>query len=311
MKMSSRFSGPETSKSRKITIVFHEKSRREHLHKYRIFHLAEIWKRNGFDVQMMRGNCESVRAGVLIPQIDLSVFPSTYRQLLNSDVRVINRRVVDIRKSTFSRNLVSLHDDYHGPVIVKTNANYGGLSDRSTIKALPWHRKMLERLRRASLALHKIVLSGSFNPLAYASTLSPDSYPVFMSKHQLPRAVFKNKDLIVEKFLPEKQGQFFYTRSYAFLGDVEVVVRMRSEFPVVKASSETELEFVAVDDTIAATRRELGFDYGKFDYVLHDGEAVLLDINTTPTFGKAYGPEIRTKIATQLAKGISKWFPEL
>jgi hypothetical protein len=31
-------------------------------------------------------------------------------------------------------------------------------------------------------------------------------------------------------------------------------------------------------------REALGFDYGKFDYVEHDGEPILLDANKTPTF---------------------------
>jgi hypothetical protein len=79
---------------------------------------------------------------------------------------------------------------------------------------------------------------------------------------------------------------------------------------VVKGASGTDLDFVPVDDAIVTARNELGFDYGKFDYVIHDGEAVLLDINTTPTFGKAYSPEVRSKIVTQLAKGVSKWFPD-
>jgi len=29
-------------------------------------------------------------------------------------------------------------------------------------------------------------------------------------------------------------------------------------------------------------RRKLGFDYGKFDFVVHEGRAVLLDANKTP-----------------------------
>jgi hypothetical protein len=30
-------------------------------------------------------------------------------------------------------------------------------------------------------------------------------------------------------------------------------------------------------------RARLGFDYGKFDFVIHEGQAVLLDANRTPT----------------------------
>ena len=40
-------------------------------------------------------------------------------------------------------------------------------------------------------------------------------------------------------------------------------------------------------------------------------EAVLLDINTTPTFGRAYSPDVRARIAARLANGISKWLPDV
>ena len=35
-------------------------------------------------------------------------------------------------------------------------------------------------------------------------------------------------------------------------------------------------------DELRALRRQLGFDYGKFDFVMHEGRAVLLDANKTP-----------------------------
>jgi hypothetical protein len=39
---------------------------------------------------------------------------------------------------------------------------------------------------------------------------------------------------------------------------------------------------VPVPDFLRAERERLGFDYGKFDFVIHDGQAVLLDANKTP-----------------------------
>ena len=93
------------------------------------------------------------------------------------------------------------------------------------------------------------------------------------------------------------------------MGSEGLAVRTKSEHPVVKGAGGTDLEFVPVAESILAMRHELGFDYGKFDYVIHEGEAVLLDINATPTFGRAYAPDVRRKIAAQLAKGIGYWFP--
>jgi hypothetical protein len=39
---------------------------------------------------------------------------------------------------------------------------------------------------------------------------------------------------------------------------------------------------VPVPDDLRETRRRLGFDYGKWDFVLHEGRAVLIDANKTP-----------------------------
>jgi hypothetical protein len=37
-----------------------------------------------------------------------------------------------------------------------------------------------------------------------------------------------------------------------------------------------------VPDELRQRRHELGFNYGKFDFVLHQGKANLLDANKTP-----------------------------
>ena len=52
-----------------------------------------------------------------------------------------------------------------------------------------------------------------------------------------------------------------------------------------------------------AVRRELGFDYGRFDYVLHEGEVVLLDVNHTPVGV----PERQRRIGQMLAAGIASF----
>ena len=112
---------------------------------------------------------------------------------------------------------------------------------------------------------------------------------------------------MVEKFLPEREGRFYYLRSYAFFSDQGLAVRSRSDRPVVKGVNGADLEYVPVDPAILSAREELGFDYGKFDYVLHDGKAILIDINNTPTFGNAYSPSVRREISRSLAEGISRW----
>ena len=299
------------SKCRTIAIVFHETATSSGISRYRISYCARAWEQQGIDVQIVCGSKVQVSADLVIPQIDLSVVPRAYRRLFGLPGAVVNRGVMDILKSSFSRNLVSLEDDCDGPVIVKTDANYGGEPEERAYRRLPYHRRVLPRLARRLHKLRAIASGGLRSPLARARAMNPGEYPIYASKHEVPPGVFANSRLVVEKFRPETDGRYYYVRSYAFLGSEGLAVRMRSEHPVVKGRNATDLEFVPVDDSIVAIREELGVDYGKFDYVMHEGEAVLLDVNVTPTFGDIYSPEARNSIASRLAKGIVKWFPDV
>ena len=55
-------------------------------------------------------------------------------------------------------------------------------------------------------------------------------------------------------------------------------------------------------------RRELNFDYGKFDYVIHKGKVILFDINkTTGAGGIPVTPELLA-IRRYRATGIYNYF---
>jgi hypothetical protein len=88
-----------------------------------------------------------------------------------------------------------------------------------------------------------------------------------------------------------------------FLGDREINRRTWSPDPVVKLrGSRIETLSEPVPDELRAIRRELGFDYGKFDYGVVDGEVVLYDVNPTP--GSAQDPRVHAAAIDILADGI-------
>jgi hypothetical protein len=87
---------------------------------------------------------------------------------------------------------------------------------------------------------------------------------------------------VVEKFLPERDDRGFYTRSWLFLGDEGRCKRCRSAHPIVKGPRIIDAEEVSVPEFIREERRRLGIDYGKFDFVIHGGQPILLDANKTP-----------------------------
>ena len=136
-------------------------------------------------------------------------------------------------------------------------------------------------------------------PVRYMS----ERYPIFQSACQVPAAVFGDPDLVVEKFLPEKDERGYYVRYWVFLGERERCSRYLEAGPIVKGDQAIERVPVPVPDEIRAWRRRLGFDYGKFDFVIHDGRPVLLDVNRTPTVPPNLSAAVRKQQA-ELAEGI-------
>jgi hypothetical protein len=73
---------------------------------------------------------------------------------------------------------------------------------------------------------------------------------------------------------------------------------------MVTGADATERVSVPVPDELRAMRRALGFDYGKFDFVVNEGKAVLLDANRTPTAGGPLSDSVRAHMS-DLAEGVS------
>ena len=55
-------------------------------------------------------------------------------------------------------------------------------------------------------------------------------------------------------------------------------------------------------------RRRLGLDYGKIDYVIHEGQVVILDVNRTPAQPDA--PATTAQVVSDLADGIWSLLPK-
>lgn len=286
---------------KKLAILVHETTTPNEVEMYRLSHCAQIWRDMGFEIEIIFGPHYPKDADLLLPQVDMSVISEDYRSIFESHPRVANRKVVDIRKSVYSHNLLGRGDTYPGRVIVKTDANYGGF---------PEIRIQSRQIKHLSdLGKWKNNLAAAQSKLATTPILNSNHYPIFPSLQRVPPAVFDNPHLIVEKFLPEREGDSYFLRSYAFMGSESITVRTRSLSPTVKGSNADNLEFIPVDEAIARERERLGFDYGKFDYVMHEGRAILLDANATPTFGNSYPPEVRDRIASVLARGLAQWYP--
>jgi hypothetical protein len=232
--------------------------------------ICDAWCDDGMKVSVLRGVGERVSADLAILHVDLTVVPREYIEFMREYPLAINAAVADISKRRISCNVVTRGDGYDGPVIVKTNLNFGGKPEGDVACKTSLVRKYIRGVRRRL-------------PWSWRSEIGAWDYPIFDSVAQLPRAVWYNPALVVERFLPERQDGLYCTRSWIFLGDAERNVLMYAKQPIIKSRVAVRIEPAAVPDELRQIRRNLGFDYGKFDYAIVDGRVVLYDANKTPT----------------------------
>lgn len=279
---------------KKVVILTHENHPLDS-ERYFVRLLADRWREQGIEVRELRGPERFEDADIAVQHVNLTVVPEDYVRLANCYPVVVNGRVVDISKSVISSHLVGPKDDYPGPVIVKTDCNFGGrheeaLHDEGSRVTKLW-QKLLKRLPWRSGRLT-------------ATTRTLKHYPIFASLKDVPEEVFTNPHLVVEKFLPEFRDGCYWLRKYLFLGDRHVGSTSSSRDPVVKVSNSLANETIPVPEELHTMRARLGFDYGKFDYVVRAGRLVLLDTNRTPTYRGTVPSERVVGIARTLADGI-------
>jgi hypothetical protein len=133
-------------------------------------------------------------------------------------------------------------------------------------------------------------------------------YPVYSSLAEVPAGVFRNRALVVEQFLPEREGDRYFVRQYICLGSHARSARLADSKPFVKRPSAKLVdEGLAVPELVLDLRRRLGLDYGKIDYTIHAGQVVILDVNLTP--GLQSAPEAAARTVASLADGIWSLLP--
>jgi hypothetical protein len=255
-----------------------EKPRGRHF----VMRLAKLWEEeDGHRVTV--GPAREVSGDVALLHVDLTRVPESAIPPNPSGTPLLNAAVRDISKRVVSRNLVQPGDSYRGPVIVKTDANYFGGPEEKGTRRSPL-RRMLEHAPSWRLA----------------GTLPRRRYPVLPAKDAVPSWVWRRRDLVVERFLPEIEEGLYVLRSWMFFGREDHAVKLYGSAPVVKARRMVKFEYLReVPDSLRLERERLGFDFGKFDYVERGGEAILLDANKTPTVsGK------RTSNLRRLADGL-------
>lgn len=261
--------------------------------------LAPVWREMGHEVLVHRGLANLPDADLAVLHVNLTRTPQDYLDALKRYPRVINGAVTDISKRLFSNQLVAKNDGYHGSVILKTDQNCGAGPERRFGRS---RHSLVDRLKRAWSDLPRKYQYRRMNRLA--GSRGRTGYWVVDHQDRLPGFVWRDPYWVVERFLPEQDEHGYYLRQWVFLGSQELGSRSLSAEPVVKSHNVVRREFVPVPEALREWRRKLGFDYGKFDYVVRDGEVILFDVNRTPTASNRASGELGPEIA-QLARGIA------
>jgi len=251
-----------------IAILCHEADRSRSQGRYVIHDLADIWREWGFDVEFIYGTSDATPADILFVHVDLSVVPEEYIEFASTYPVTINAGIRDIRKSVVSPNLITDKDPWNGPVVVKSDFNFGGAPER----------RMESRGRRALRRVH-----AKFDGLArrVGFKANRDEYEIYDTLDMVPESRLRNDRLVVEKFRPQLVDGLYNLQIYQFLGDHWVCVRLRGKHPIVKSHNAVSAEATEPHEDIEQWRESLNIDYGKLDYVVVDGEAILLDVNKT------------------------------
>jgi hypothetical protein len=253
--------------------------------------LCDRWRSAGVDIALLTDPEQRVDADVAILHVDATRRSPAYDAVLDQYPLVINGQVRDISKRRISQQLLTRASSFGGPVIVKTDTNCFDQPDF--------------RLREEEGAVARLCsrVADRLSPIGPGIRRS-SAYPIYASVRDVPWIVWWDRRLVVERFLPERQDGLYCLRTWVFLGTREKISLSVSANPVVKRANTIRSEFMTdVPEAIREARRRLGFDYGKFDFVLHQGEPVLLDANSTPGCSGRCGPRLDA-IADELAAGL-------
>jgi hypothetical protein len=262
--------------------------------------MAENWTAAGHHVIHHFGPQNLPDADIIFLHVNQTIVPQEYADCISKYPKAINGTILDISRRRYSMVQIGPDDLYDGPVIVKTNNNYGGVAEAVGSSGGQRLKKRLNRLKIFKAA------PGKTTSWRSASSLNPLEYPIFNSLYDVPSDVWGNNHLIVEKFIPERDGNLFFVRFWTFFGNQTLTGRFGSRHPIVKFHRcVTDITPVDIPAELVAWREKLNMDYGRFDYVMHNGSPVLLDVNKTQATGRL--SEVFRKQFFDLSKGIDDY----
>lgn len=227
---------------------------------YLLFDVLKEFETLGHGWRVSRGS-KVVPGDVALLHVDCTVIDQEYLSLGPHYRATINFGTNDNSKRKISCLLLGKDDDWAGPVVVKTNLNCQGIPED----------------------LHNRRALNSGRPLPHPGARRSGPYRVFERLEDVGNQVWTNPALVVERFVPEVEAREGYAlRTWVFMGQRERCTRSLTRGCISKASDVIRYEPIDVPPQLRAERERLNFDFGKFDFVMHNGTPILLDANRTP-----------------------------
>lgn len=272
----------------RLIILHHDYTDLRDKDAYFIYSLIPHWQRRGIEVKHWTGTRDLPEGDAVLVHVDLSVVPSRFLKAALRYPLAFNSRMEDIRKSALpGRNLcLAASSAFLGAVVVKTELNHGGIPE-----------KLFFQKRRLSLPLVE-----SWDLFRASRLVEPLTYPVYGSAAEVPGNIWKDPRYVVEKFLPEMEGNNYVLRYAYFLGKARIGYRILGKNPILRWAGKVAEELSPIPPEVSAFREKIGLDYGKIDFVVHQGGAVILDVNKT--IGGPAASLVEEPLAAALAEGL-------
>ncbi|MEZ6002122.1 hypothetical protein [Hyphomonas sp.] len=181
---------------------------------YMLSALMRLWREKGLQVEC--SDTYSQDADVCILHHDKTRLNLDELAKAPEGATVLNGNVLDISKTHISVLQTTEGDDWGGPVIIKTDLNHFGFPEGGEAEQIGLLSSLCFKVRRRL----------SHRSWRLARQLPPGHYPVLESKNDVPGWVWNDENLIVEKFLPERNEDGLYgVRGWIFFGDREYAYR--------------------------------------------------------------------------------------
>lgn len=222
--------------------------------------LAEQWRQNGIEVIELTGPSRFVEADLLLLHLSRPLVPEDYRRFAAQYPVTFNAGATDLRKNLYADGLLKADAAYRAPVIVKPVDRYASMSS-----ARPASRGVF-----------------GFRPRAgTAAAASNDNARIYSSLADVPAEKF-SADYIVQKFVPEEQNGRYALRQYFFLGDRHFISLQTSGAAIIHSSAPLSLDAWTPPQVLLDLRAKLGLDYGRIDFVMHEGRPFVLGATRSP-----------------------------